>query len=55
MTFVHDDDVIEAVTADGADQAFAPAEKQLAVFVGEPRHLLPECEDLQVEDGPTSE
>ncbi len=39
------------------EQAFAPAEMQLAVFafVGDHRQLLSECEDLQVEDGSASE
>jgi len=37
------------------EQAFAPAETQLAVFAGDHRQLLPERKDLQVEDGPASE
>ncbi len=37
------------------EQAFATAETQLAVFVGDHRQLLPEREDLQMEDGPVSE
>ena len=37
------------------EPAFAPAETQLAISVGDHRQLLSECEDLQVEDGPTSE
>jgi hypothetical protein len=37
------------------EQAFAPAETQPAISVGDHRQLLSECEDLQVEDGPASE
>jgi len=37
------------------EQAFAPAETQFAIAVGDHRQLLSECEDLQVEDGPASE
>ena len=37
------------------EQAFAPAETQLAISVGDHRQLLSECEDFQVEDGPASE
>jgi len=55
VTFVQDEDVIEAVTAYGAEQAFAPTETQLAVCVGDHRQLLSQREDLQVKDGPASE
>ena len=37
------------------EQAFAPAETQFAIAVGDHRQLLSECEDLQVEDSPASQ
>jgi len=37
------------------EQAFATAETQLAVFMDDHCQLLPEREDLQMDDGPPSE